>query len=422
MKKILLIYLCIQVGTFGITQAYADDPELFKSLSVTALSSADVTQNKFVDQIKQKPTTESVNLVTLDVNALSGNTTRMSLPNAKVLYFNKSATDVRSPTDLTWIGTATNDPSKATLVVHDGNITGTIRDASGLYRIEPVGNGVHAVIKVNESRFPPDHPPSFKTIEKSSQALPSSLLDTKTDACPGIDVLVAYTPAARIAVFDIASTIQLAVAEANQSYVNSGINIKLNLVDTMEVAYTEVGISYDTILADFTANTAVKNRRDSSGADMAAMIINQADYCGMADAIMADATNAYAVVHYDCATGYYSFAHELGHLQGARHDPANDPTSKPFAYGHGFQHTASPSWRTIMAYNCAGNCSRIQYWSNPNVTYNTFPMGTADLNDNARVLNGTACTVAGFKSRPTVTPVSNLTIQILNDDDNRKRP
>ena len=58
---------------------------------------------------------------------------------------------------------------------------------------------------------------------------------------------------------------------------------------------------------------------------------------GQADAIYADASSAFAIVDYDCATGYYSFGHELGHLQGARHDPNNDPTSTPFAYGHGYQ-------------------------------------------------------------------------------------
>ncbi|MEI7866325.1 MAG: hypothetical protein WCI11_00430 [Candidatus Methylumidiphilus sp.] len=82
MKKILLIFMCIQVGIVGITPAYAKDPELFSPLSVRALSSADEVQNKFVDQIKQNPTTESINLVNLDINALSGNTTRMSLPNS----------------------------------------------------------------------------------------------------------------------------------------------------------------------------------------------------------------------------------------------------------------------------------------------------------------------------------------------------
>jgi hypothetical protein len=50
-----------------------------------------------------------------------------------------------------------------------------------------------------------------------------------------------------------------------------------------------------------------------------------------------------------------------------------------------------------MAYDCTGGCPRLQYWSNPGVTYGGSPMGTASSNDNHRVLNGTAATVAGFR-------------------------
>ena len=69
----------------------------------------------------------------------------------------------------------------------------------------------------------------------------------------------------------------MAIAEANQSYQNSGINIKLSLVDTFEVNYSEAGKTFDTILADFAAMPDVRNRRNNSGADMAVMIVNKSD-------------------------------------------------------------------------------------------------------------------------------------------------
>ena len=384
---------------------YAEGLEFFKPLPADQLNDVNPAQAQRIDQIKLRPTTATVTMVRIDTNALSGSSTRMSLPNVKPLNFNKINVETRNPTNFTWFGTLTNVPGQATLVVHDGNITGTIRDGSNLYRIEPVGNGIHAVIKVDESRFPPDHPPSFKNTEKqdgSSSAAPAEMLDTKSSDGPvGIDVLVAYTTSAGAAVSDISATIELAVAEANQSYKNSGVNIKLNLVDSFKVAYSESGKNYDTILNDFIGRADVSSRRNSSGADMAVMIINQTDYCGLAKTIQAKASNAFAIVHYDCATGYYSFAHELGHLQGARHDPDTDASTKPFAYGHGFQHTSPlPSWRTIMAYNCAGGCPRLQYWSNPKIKHNNIAMGTAAKSDNARVLNATASTVAAFRSAP----------------------
>ena len=78
------------------------------------------------------------------------------------------------------------------------------------------------------------------------------------------------------------------------------------------------------------------------------------------------AATAFAAVHWDCATGYYSFAHEIGHLQSARHDIATDPSTSPYAYGHGYRYEPSSGsrWRTIMAYNCTRSCPRLNFWSN----------------------------------------------------------
>src|SRR5262249_2299678 len=150
------------------------------------------------------------------------------------LTFSRRGMDVKTSSDFTWSGSLTDIPGQATLVVRDGRITGSIRTAGALYRIEPIGNSVHALIRVDQSRFPPEHPPSFKEMEKRSdtrRATRSPSATEKRDGPVQIDVLVAFTPSARNAVADIAATIQLALAEANQSYINSGINLKLNLVD-----------------------------------------------------------------------------------------------------------------------------------------------------------------------------------------------
>jgi hypothetical protein len=384
--------------------ASAQSADLFSPLPADQVRDMPPVQAQRIDQIKQRTTTKAMTLVRAQADALKGDTTRITLPDAKTLTLAKSSVETRNANQFTWIGNLPNGADQAILVVNDGNITGSIQDGGNLYRIEPVGNGVHAIIKVDPSHFPPDHPPTFKEIQK--RAIPAQDASQGHDAANadgpvGIDVLVAYTPAAKSAVADIDATIQLAVAEANQSYKNSGVNIKLSLVDSFELSYTESGKSYDKIVDDFAANSTVNTRRNNSGADMAALIVKQSDYCGMAKTIRANASEAFAAVHYDCATGYYSFAHELGHLQGARHDPNNDSSILPFAYGHGFQHTSSGSpWRTIMAYNCDGGCSRLQYWSNPNVKYNNIAMGSAATNNNARVLNETANTVAAFRNRP----------------------
>ena len=136
--------------------------------------------------------------------------------------------------------------------------------------------------------------------------------------------------------------------------------------------------------------------RNQNAADVAMIVLNNSSSCGLASAIGANASTAFAAVARACTTGYYSFAHEIGHLQSARHDPAADPTNRPYAYGHGYRSPTS-AWRTIMAYNCNAGCPRINYWSSPNRTYGGQAMGTATRSDNARVLNTTRGRLAAFR-------------------------
>jgi hypothetical protein len=210
-----------------------------------------------------------------------------------------------------------------------------------------------------------------------------------------IDVLVAYTPAAAAATGDINGLIQLAFDESNRSYANSGIALTLGPAFVGQVDYSEAGRTYAQHVAALQSPSdgimdVVHTWRDQYSADVVALIVNDASYCGLASVILAGATNAFVAVHYDCATGYYSFGHEIGHLQGARHDRAVDPNSTNGTQSvHGYVEP-NLTWRTIMAYpDACGSCLRVQYWSNPNVTYPPTgqPMGTTTYEFDAQELD-----------------------------------
>ena len=110
----------------------------------------------------------------------------------------------------------------------------------------------------------------------------------------------------------------------------------------------------------------------------------------------ADADEAFAVVHQDCAALTYSVAHEIGHLIGARHEISMDKTLTPFAYGHGYVN--GTKWRDIMSYreSCNG-CQRVPVWSSPDVIIRGEAAGTADYQNNARVIAEQAARVAAFR-------------------------
>ena len=135
--------------------------------------------------------------------------------------------------------------------------------------------------------------------------------------------------------------------------------------------------------------------RNKYSADVCVLLSYTTDVCGVASSIGATASNAFCLVSVNgtCATTNYSFGHEIGHLLGCRHDPSVDSSTTPFAYGHGYVNP-SKTWRTIMAY---GSCTRLQYWSNPNISYSGSPMGTTTVHNNARVWNERSNTVMAFR-------------------------
>jgi len=289
------------------------------------------------------------------------------------------------------------DPLNTVTLVKDGDtITGNVHYQGDWYQIRPLKSGGHALVAVDQKAMPPDHPAEYASLP----VRPMPARPAKANTV--IRVMAHYTPAAASASGNISSLIDLAVAESNQGYTNSGVTITLQLATKAQVSYTESG-SFSTDLSRYRGTAdgymdSIHTTRNTVTADVGVLLINNSSACGLASGIGSTASTAFAAVYWNCATGYYSFAHEIGHLQSARHDPANDPTTTPYAWGHGYQYTAStPKWRTIMAYDCSGGCPRLNYWSNPNNLYNGHPMGTTATNNNARVLNDTRATVAAFR-------------------------
>jgi len=406
--------LLIAAGAFVVSGAtFAAQPLFLGPAQVQAESAT--TAGK----LAARPASASLRALRADPNAVAAQNTEIGLDLglANVTAVLEKAT-ANPDGSLTWVGHV-RETSKARtmtarevrhdennsviLVRHGQGITGNVRVNGQLYRIRPLPDGSHAVIEVNERAMPPDHPAAFRDLPQINMAPPSGMMGALAidpGATATIRVLVVATNAAVSAYGgDMQALAQLAVAESNQGYVNSNVGINMELAGYTAVTYSELGMSTD--LSRFRGTSdgymdSIHALRDSTGADVAVLIGNDSSACGLASGIGSTAATAFATAYWDCATGYYSFAHEIGHLQSARHDPATDPSTSPYAYGHGYR-APNNAWRTIMAYDCTSGCPRLNYWSNPDVTYQGVAMGTAATSHNQRVLVNTKATVAAFR-------------------------
>lgn len=389
------------IAKFGEATQYSASGGLFSSIAQSRMAALDADDT--IARLKREPTTADIQLATVDVSALKEGVVRLNVAPGRMLESRSQKVDRDSAGTLTWNGASADGAENSIFVVRGANVTGSVRTLTELYSIRPVGGGVHAIIRVDGSKFPPEHPPEFTAVERAAAAAPPHVpgADVVADQERVLNVLVAYTPAVAAAVTDVDGMIQLALAEENLSFRNSGVLLQARLVYSYKTNYVETG-NFDTDLKRFRepgdgVMDEVHALRQQYAADVCVVIINNTSYCGLASAILAEQKTAFAAVHYTCATGNLSFAHEIGHLQGARHNLEADPSTTPFAYGHGL-YNAAGKWRTVMSYQCpANNCNRIPYWSNPGVSYGGASTGTAAQNNNARVLNETATIVTNFR-------------------------
>ena len=335
----------------------------------------------------------------------------------------------RGPGNFTWNGRVRGyDGGQAILTVVNGQIAGTITMSdpaartTATYQIQSGADGAHSLRQLNPSGFPSDHPAGSESLHAPAHTKSLSLgtsgrdvaLKAGTaspDAGTTIDVMVVYSKqTAAAAGTAIDAQIQQAIDSANTAYANSGIATRLNLVHVEAVSYDESG-DFNTDLDRLTSGSDgymdnVATLRNTHAADLVSLFIENGQYCGLAW-IGPSASYGFSVINRGCASGNLTFAHELGHNFGALHDPYVDPSNSPYAYGHGYA-VPSAGWRTVMAYtnvcSAAGfSCTRIPYFSNPNLTYGSpaQPLGSASTSDNARVHNQNAYTVANFRSSGT---------------------
>ncbi len=385
---------------------YADDKVTLLSAVDTATTDLSEKQALRLDLLKNRMTTKDKNVRVVKMQSVSavgaGAQLALDVPHPMTLN-DYNVSRFTEGTGLTW--RASGEPDSVSLGWTPGGAAcaGLIYSGSNVYEVTPLGGGLQALVQLDQSKFHDDHPKAFDDISKALAAkLPETKAPPSADAPPTeITVLVAYTPRVAGLATDVQALINGAVAVANSTYANSKVRINLKLVKSVRVNYTE-SATHDEDLQHFRVKDdgmmdEIHGLRDDVKADVCVLLIDNDQYCGLAAAILATADTAFAVVHYECAVGNLSFAHEIGHLQGARHDLGVDPLIDPtYPWNHGYL-IPTTDGRTVMAYPVASNPTRIPFWSNPDVEYRGVPTGTVDKQNNALMLNTSAIYISNFR-------------------------
>ena len=411
---------------------------LFERIDAPRLSAQ---QQHYLQTLLNQRTTVDYMIVLVHPEVLKGDEIRFEYKGSRYQYI-RTRTTFRDHDDFSWTGELNGDFGRCNLVFRRGKLTAILRNQGTFFQIFPLGEGLHVFLESDQSLYPSDCPNDASsekiqrikpeeinrgdgTIENiDSEGIPdeNGVVSTVAGSC-SLRLLVAYTDDVDASYADIQGYIQSAIDDHNDANNNSQVNHDVELARSMEVNYDESANDLDVFIDDFMTDgdgkmDAVHDDRDLFDADVCVLLtLNSGGFCGLASGIGSTSNTAFCVTVANCAVGNHSFAHEVGHLHGCRHDTYVDATNTPYAYGHGYVYLMA-NWRTIMAYNnecdCSDevtpcpafasrntpgtpSCTRLQNWSTPDVLRDGVQMGTASTEKNERVLDETAATLAAYQ-------------------------
>lgn len=436
--KGMLIFFCL----FSITNISLSQ-DLFRDFQ-NSLSSS---QAKIFNRLEKETTTIDLRVVAVNREFLKDyNWINLNLFPRKSFMAMTVKLEKRSNYDFTWYGTVPVKVSNIVLSVYKNAVVGFMVIEDEFYHLRSLGEGLNAIVRVDPTKYLSCSTPSNFVNFQNNMNIPKGRVDAllgqnqklfaksnsfkstsaSTTLLNGgdtiIKVLVAYTTNAKNAEGGedaMNALISNSITSANQSFDSSNVSIELQLAHKVEVTdYTEssnrtpaIDMWCDTqwnrlITLNYFQNPTdgimdyIHNLRDAYAADVAVLITDPSIVVGgEAFDVAVPASKAFCIVRHDRANApaIRSFAHEIGHLIGGRHQKGTDKTAdncdEPDADAHGY--LLSDQQHRTMMHTTTG--TRIQYWSNPQVNYNGMATGDPNCCNVARVLNSRKDLVANFR-------------------------
>ena len=311
----------------------------------------------------------------------------------------------------TWVGNVEGRADRGTVSFTwaDGVLLGRVNIyKEGIFTISPKGPDLFEIEEMDTSgiKFAPPVFPEQKQLRDSS---PDSGVSYSSNGV--IEIMVLWTLDAAAGAAAKGTTIQAEIAQAvsliNTTYANSNVGQRVSLVASAGTNYT----SSDDSLTDLTRLQSpddgymdeIHLLRQISEADCVSLITNGFDgsIIGQGYALEFYSSSyfrnyAFSVVdrHYFY---YQTLTHELGHNMGAGHELDNPSSPGPQYFDYSSAYYIDGDWHTMMSYQHSGS-QKIEYFSNPSISYEGTPTGLPgdNGNNNALTLDNTMTLVDSF--------------------------
>jgi hypothetical protein len=363
----------------------------------------------------------------------------------------------KNKTHLAYAAGSEQEQVHLTLVTSGTTVSGTLYTQSARYSIDAVGDdGVYLFSAIDPSVVPLHGPtprvemPAIleqrereyqeekkKQSDRAGGQSVSSLVSEPGIAAAAsgainVDLMVQYTAQARSYGggndATIAADIRNAVAAVNLSFINSGINVQLNLVDIGYSSYNESGKTLNQILFGWAVLPDIGLRRNQVAADAVMLVASPVgNGCGETignTTLQPESGKAYSAINIACLKSSSPIlGHELGHVFAADHNiGASTPPYIATGSAHGWPGSndtnSTKLWNgqtwyaclhTMMAYPTTFPACTTQpmlYWSDPTKGLSWYYSGTSVQSiwyigsgtaNNVAQMRNAAATVSAFR-------------------------